>query len=503
MRRRRTIQVTAFACCAAAALLASAGRVDADAAPEPMLPGSAPEVRGHDTKVQLVSEEVVLEIAEINDRPTETDRAGDVMRGRVDAEFVMRNQGRAEESFDVWFPLGWPDLSGTVSRAADFAAYVDGVPATVSESRISDGRRAFHWATWPVAFAPGRNVVLRATYSVDPTDYYPYGVFSYALETGAGWYGNIPRGTVRVRLPYDVTGENSVLHEEVWDALRASPRRFAVEGTDVVWRFSSLEPSSDDNVQLAVLAPHVWRRIVRARDGAVLDPDSPAAHWDLARALEDGVVYGGDMGLESGLGNSGALASLAEESYKTAVSLMPDDVELLGDYASFLFLVCGAMCSTEHLGPEVSWAMEHGLSLEPGDERLLKLQDTLEANAGMATQYATAMATYETPLAASGRSTPVPPAVSALRDDRVRAHRSATPSEPASTPAIIAATSTEAPTGAGQAATLPNPWAPTGERAGGGLGTRVLVLVAAAFAVLLTVAWAARRFRARSVSQSD
>ncbi len=139
------------------------------------------------------------------------------MLGHVEATFVLRNHGAAAESFAVWSPLAaapgaddWGD-----DRVANFAAWVNGAPATISEQQCPGQRdRPASWATWPVTFPAGRDVTLRVTYDTQPVGYKPWGTFYYVLETGAGWWGTIGTGTVTVRLPYPVDANNTVLDSE-------------------------------------------------------------------------------------------------------------------------------------------------------------------------------------------------------------------------------------------------------------------------------------------------
>ena len=104
----------------------------ADAAPPERPPGSSVEPGEDVTQVQMVSEEVLLVIIG-RDVPAgdRGDLAANLMTGHVEAVFVMRNQGEAEESFDVWFPLGVPDGYGDVTQVEDFRARVDNVPAHI------------------------------------------------------------------------------------------------------------------------------------------------------------------------------------------------------------------------------------------------------------------------------------------------------------------------------------------------------------------------------------
>jgi hypothetical protein len=318
-------------------------RARGDASPPWHPPGTSVEPPvGFETHVQMVSEEVLLH----------------VQGGKVEASFLMRNQGDEQEAFDVWFPLS--DLDATLGDLVqDFQAWVDGVPAEVSETRVTVDDKQIPWATWPVTFQPGRNVVLRVTYDISAVGERPYYTYHYILETGAGWWGTIGQGTVTYRLPYEVNETNTVLDG-------AKPDWYTVSGTDVVWQFTDLEPTADDNVRLTVLSISAYQELVAAREAA--DPDDVTSLIRLARAAAAALYV--KYGLIP-VGNSEALVEEAEAAYMRALELSPEDVDLHVECLNWLI---GLSSPHEPVSEKACPVLERAMRLAPDHRGVISAQ---------------------------------------------------------------------------------------------------------------------------------
>jgi hypothetical protein len=191
------------------------------------------------------------------------------------------------------------------------------------------------------------------------------------LETGAGWWGPIGEGTVTIRYPYKVNESTVVLRNWGRGICLPSPTAFRISGTEVIWHFTDLEPVEDDNICLTVLAPSIWEEITAAQRDVMAMPDSSEAHLRLARALAAVLEFEKGGGL-SPVGNSVAFAELAEASFRRALELAPEDVEIYVDYLEFI----RSMTSDGTLMPEnLLRLLERALELAPDDHRLLQIQE--------------------------------------------------------------------------------------------------------------------------------
>ncbi|MDY6877726.1 MAG: hypothetical protein SWK90_16210, partial [Chloroflexota bacterium] len=353
------------------------------------------------TQVRMVSEEVLLTIEGREQETDDSHLASDFMAGHVEATFVMRNQGAELESFDVWFPLTTSDGFGSSNQVQNFGAWVDEVPVEVSESTgrdLLDFEESVPWATWPVTFPPGQDTILRVTYDVLPIGYRPFGDFHYILETGADWQDTIGEATVTIRLPYPVTPENTTLDPAV-SHHAPHPDGFQVQDNEVVWRFTNLEPTSDDNVRLNVLEPDRWQALVAAREAVVAAPDSAEAQLELARAAR------GAVSMKHGVnpfGGGDALAQVASDAYVRSLKLDPQQNEIYGEYAEWLLWTSNRYLSENGTYPEALYdAVARGLERLPDDERLLEIQEIIASQEAQSTATPTLRPTLPSP-------TPVP-----------------------------------------------------------------------------------------------
>jgi len=340
--------------------------VRADAAPPQFPPGASIGSGGFITKVQMVSEYVRLDIAEAQEAVSNwASVSSDVMAGHVDAIFVMQNQGEETESFEVWFPLGASDGYSDIRTVENFAAWVNGVPAEIGQVDLPGQWDTLSpWATWPATFPPGERVILTVSYDVRPTGYMPYGAFEYILETGADWWGAIGTGIIRVRLPYAVN-EFNVPDDAIWQSVEAGA--LEVDETDLIWRFTDLEPTTTDNIELNVLAPQLWQTIADAEQAVAANPDSAAAYLELARAQVNGLEFKYELVCCI------ALAEAARASFQQALALAPTDITIHLEYVEYLALFWFPYGGAP-LPDELASALAAALAVAPDNERLLEIQ---------------------------------------------------------------------------------------------------------------------------------
>lgn len=374
-----------------------ATRAYADVGLPPVNPGGSsltPE-QTIQTNVRMVSEEVnmTVEPHESPIPPDMLDNAGYWMRVLVDAQFVMRNLGETSEAFDVWFPLAattkYPDyLLYETSRhpeniVQDFKVWVDGLPTTTRQVtgpalNLPEGESP--WATFPVEFPSGQDVLIQVSYTLYPGGNRPFGDIEYILQTGAGWRDTIGEATITAYLPDTVTPESVSLsgNNIFGDPLEPQPAGYEVEDNTITWHFSELEPRAEHNIYLNVLEPQRYRRLLQAR-GKVSQAD-PAnsietadAYLELARAAQEAVMIIKTVGQNGG---GTAVGDEATAAYARSLELNPDQAAIYGEYAKWLMIVTRGWMQLETQGtcpPDVCELVQRGLEKFPQDEDLLQL----------------------------------------------------------------------------------------------------------------------------------
>ncbi|MEA3377176.1 MAG: hypothetical protein U9R72_13380 [Chloroflexota bacterium] len=347
------------------------------------------------TDVQMVSETVMVTVEPLE---PPSDEAliwmHQLVTTHVEATFQMRNQGSEAEELEVWFPLTTgAEYGETVpypGQAENFEAWVDGEPVEIEEAPGRDllgFRDEVPWAKWPVTFPAGEDVELRVTYDTHPVEWGGWAVGYYILETGAGWRGPIGEGSVTFRLPYEVTPLNVQL-AEIQEAYTGPERPFeiTVEGTDVTWHFTDLEPrpseelrtfepsAETDNVILPMMEPSAWAEIDAARAEVEEEPESFEAQLRLAEALEAGTQR-----VKYFLANDTNLALIerTEAAYERALELAPEDVDVLAAYLEWL-----AVPRHQEGGIAVGEGYETVLArareLAPDDQRIGRIERQVE-----------------------------------------------------------------------------------------------------------------------------
>jgi len=376
------------------------------------------------TNVRMVSEEVSLTI-EPYERPVpenQIDSPAYWMRGLVEAQFVMRNLGEAQEAFDVWFPLAastrYPDILSydrTIhpeNIVQDFKVWVDGLPTEtqqVAAPDLSIPEQESTWAKFPMVFPAGQDVVVHVNYTIYPGGRRPFGDFEYILQTGAGWKDTIGEATITINLPDTVTSETVSLEgtDILGYPLAPQPEGYKVENNTITWHFTDLEPGAEDNIFIDVLEPGRYRRLVQARGQTQSAPDSTEAQLQLARAARDAILVIKSVGQNGG---GAALAQEANAAYARALELSPERPEPYSEYARWLMANGGGrQLFVEGTCAEVLCDLvKQGLEKFPNDAELKKIDEEirmmLEEAALNATQQAQenpSPVPTETPVSAS------------------------------------------------------------------------------------------------------
>ncbi|MBN2015260.1 hypothetical protein JW766_00295 [Candidatus Dojkabacteria bacterium] len=244
-------------------------------------------------KVEMIYEKVVYDIQEeTKDSPF---YQGDFNESdvwvrhyaQVSAEFKMKNTSSKDEVMDLMFPIpaNYIDLDyfkpeDKMNPAINFMVYVDN-KASDFEYEVYDMYSFMNTPNFPeekviaikfpVTFKANLETNIKVEYDArlvfEPKSI--YGTFNYIMETGADWSGSIGSGEIIFSFPSDISSSMFDTYNE----------GFKIEGNELVWKFSNLEPGPEDNIKVSY-AP------------------SLLGIWDQRdESLED-LVSGGDMDVQ-------------------------------------------------------------------------------------------------------------------------------------------------------------------------------------------------------------
>jgi len=354
-----------------------ASSVRADVAPPESPPGSDIVPGAESTQVRMMSETVILNIAP---NPSESDGA----IANTAATFTMRNLGTAEETMQARFPLsffsGNSDGFGNYPEIAQIAVKVDG--KSVNTQRVlqpvlfTDGpaygeREEIPWAVFDVTFPPGQDVRIEVAYTVNGFGYYPYEAFRYVLETGAGWKDTIGSADIILRLPYEATEYNVWLSDGT-TGYSSTTAGAVLNGNEVRWHFESLEPTWQNNIEVSLVTPSLWKKVLTETDTVARNPDDGEAWGRLAKAYKEIVRMSKGYLREDTAGHE--IYELSKQAYQTCLSLLPDDSLWHYGYADLLWshyyfdIHASRLPDSEGVLPRTLAELKTALELDPNNQ---------------------------------------------------------------------------------------------------------------------------------------
>jgi tetratricopeptide (TPR) repeat protein len=302
----------------------------ADIAPPDQPSGANPLPGNEPTLVRMLAEEVLIDVL----RNTPQSSLG---QARVTANFTMQNLGREAETMAVRFPL---TFFGQVSGDQDASSEIKEVKVRVDGRQVATRRVDYGWLDYPnspwiefeVTFPPGETLPIEVTYLQEGVGEYPYISFDYTLETGAGWDGTIGSADLIVRLPYDANSQNVIFDEQIGWAM-TTPGGI-LDGREVRWHYEDLNPDYEHNLQVALVMPQVWRRVLDEQERIANNPEDGEAWGRLGKLYKEASRL--RKGNRSDAGGQ-ELHQMSVQAYEKAVDLRPNDAAWHAGFADLLW----------------------------------------------------------------------------------------------------------------------------------------------------------------------
>ncbi len=346
----------------------------ADVAPPP-----APQLGGlepfgyQETNVQMVYERVEMEIEPF----VQFDREYTASRVYVTAYFTMHNLGDASESMQAIFPLesfssciGQNETSNSYTeysiKEETFSVVVDGISIPIRKVTTDHPHKnpeapgnmceEMTWAGFDVTFPADEDVVIRTQYVMEPVAEDFMQNIEYVLETGAGWAGPIQRGYVIVKFPYVATTEN---------VLSESTPGYQFLYNEVFWSFENLEPTKENNIQISIVSPGIWQRILSLKRDLKENPHLAETWSELAYTYERIARWKGGDFLRSE-----EYSGKVYTAYEQGILANPNNADLYAKYAHFqLYNLSPRLIRqlTEEEAATILSLLNKALALEPNN----------------------------------------------------------------------------------------------------------------------------------------
>lgn len=349
--------------------------VRADVAPPEMPPGANLYPGAEVTQVRMVAETVILEIRQ---NPVEEKRA----IANTMATFTMRNLGTDSETMQARFPLsfysGGSDGFGNYPEIDKISLKINGRSIQTKremQPALANGyqeRPDVPWAVFDVTFPPGEDVTIQVAYMTHGFGYYPYEAFRYILETGAGWKDTIGSADIIVRLPYEASRHNIWLPDETTGYSQTSPGA-VLSGKEVKWHFDNLEPTWESNIEISLVTPALWQKVLNETDVVTKNPDDGEAWGRLGKAYKEIAIM--SKGYPRGDADGYEVWRLSRQAYEKCLSLLPEDALWQFGYADLLWphyylnIYMAGKPDTEGLLTRTLTALKTSLELDPNNER--------------------------------------------------------------------------------------------------------------------------------------
>jgi len=166
-------------------------------------------------------------------------------RYTVRCQFEFKNEGEDTVAY-----MGFPENAvGDVpqqktSQFEYFRTAVDGVPvkSTFQPSPPSEENEYTGWHIKNVQFKRGQTRIITVDYASPVGETSDGSRFcSYIMHTGSSWKGKIGRAVIHVDIGA-ITKHYTVTS--------ISPKQAKIQGNTIIWRFSNLEPTADDDISV-------------------------------------------------------------------------------------------------------------------------------------------------------------------------------------------------------------------------------------------------------------
>jgi hypothetical protein len=301
--------------------------VRADVAPPAQPPGANLEPGGETTQVRMIAEKVLIEV-----KPGNGDSLGQAV---VTADFTMRNLGDSTETMAVRFPISANDGFSSYPEIKNLQVQVDGRSVRTGRILGEDpyyGGDQVPWAEFQAKFPLGKDVKVRVTYQLEGTGYPPFASFNYILSTGAGWKDTIGSADVVVKLPYEANTDNVLLAGETGYSF-TSPGA-VLDGREIRWHFENLEPTTADNLEVELVMPAKWQKVLKEQDNVTRDPNDGEAWGRLGKLYKEIAFLPKELRPDPG---GQALYDLSIQAYEKCLELRPNDAEWHAGFAELYY----------------------------------------------------------------------------------------------------------------------------------------------------------------------
>jgi len=298
-------------------------------------------IPARNTGVELFDSEVLLKVLPLESISPEISQSNLQCELDVTARWHLKNPGKVSELVEIWYPLSSvfsstddqiemdlplvmiDNLEVTADRVDAFFP-----PGIIMESSGAVDYSPRGWAAFKVKIPAETTSLVLVQYRTRVNGLRPVAELEWQFGLGNPWAGNIGKTTLTIEFPYEVNDLNFIDYGGDSIFNQASSSRQA--------QFSSwdVEPKQNEVWKFSFLLPGYWSEVLAAQKDVKGRPGDGAAWARLGNAysaaarVNDGTLRPDDGGTR--------LALLAEEAFRQAVSMMPQDLDVRLNLAELL-----------------------------------------------------------------------------------------------------------------------------------------------------------------------
>ncbi len=167
-----------------------------------------------------------------------------------------------------------------------------------------------------------------------------------------------------MRLPYEANDRN------VWAETSTSGLTFG--GNEARWHFANLEPTTENNIEISLVAPGLWQKVLIETDNVTKNPKDGEAWGRLGKAYKEIIRMSKGYLRDDKVGEE--MYALSRDAYERCLSLLPKDSLWHAGFADLLWsryyfdIYFGGGPDTEGILPRLLSELRIALELDPNNQ---------------------------------------------------------------------------------------------------------------------------------------
>lgn len=298
-------------------------------------------IPARNTGIELFDSEVLLKVLPLESTSPEISQSSSLCELDVTAHWRLKNPGKVSQMVEIWFPLSSVFSSSDNQIEMDLpliqidnlevtAERADAVfpPGIILEPSSTSDPSLRGWAAFKIKIPAETTILVQIQYRTRVNGMRPVAELEWQFGLGSPWAGKMGKTTLTIEFPYEVNDLNFIdFNGDSIFNQASSGRQAQFSGWDV-------EPKQNEVWKFSFLLPGIWSEVLAARQEVQNQPGDGAAWarlgsaYSAAARLNDGTLRPDDGGTR--------LALMAEEAFRQAISMMPQDTEVRLNMAELL-----------------------------------------------------------------------------------------------------------------------------------------------------------------------